>query len=1211
MVLAFLVGLVYLEMLFSVPVPVYAEAPGSGWVADRLVYPSDEPDRSPSMATDSNGYLYVVFEHYDRLAELYKIIVSRSTDGGDTWSKLVSWSSTKEIGHPSMAIDPYDDSIYIAYQREYADGDYDIFATVYRPTTGWQFWIEVDADADNDRFPSITSEYWRGSYNRQYIAYENFNTNGNMDLMFAKSIDHGETWSVKTLRGEGEGGVYVRPSITVARGSDGQSYTYIAYGQGGSLYYEWYLYVDISNDGGSSWTQKRVFDGRYDFVTVHRPSIVATHGGGTVVVAWENRSATWEPDISLYYAYSIDDGDTWQSKQPWDPRDPGSPLVPLGLARGVAPTLTVDGQGSISTVYGYIHVIYYSASDIRYRKAHYADPSSWSDPQIINDYNRASERAISDRAGLGLTTQQRPDGEWYPTAAWTDFRSSGPSLNDAPAFWDIYYSTPGAIYTIDTLPSGLLVEVDGSDYTAPESFNWIAGYSHTIYAPSPQSGGTGIEYRLWGWSDSGTQSHSITVSDVDTTITASYVIFYYVTVEHSGIETAVTATVDGRSYDLPVGFWWEEGSDHEISIPSTIEDPTISGKRYAFTRWSGLSDSTSETITFLVATTGTLTANYKTQYYLTMNTNFGSVSPGNGWHDKGSTIDILAEAPTARSGERYVWKGWTGTGYESYAGMDNPASITISEPITQEASWTRQWYIKVTSAHGEPTPSQWIDEGKDLTASVTSPTETVSGQTQWRCTGYSVDGDETQLGTSYTLENVKAPHEIEFYWVQQFWLQVDTTVSGSTVEGTGWYDVGTPVTISTTPYQPSSTHQFVFTLWTSTGTNEAPITDPVSSSTTVTMNNYHTVQANWQEQWYITIISLHNTPTPSQWINTSESLTVSVTSPSDDDGTGTRYRCIGYRIDEGDLQKGTSHVFENVQTPHKIEFEWTPQYQLTIINSGHGITSPVTGNWYDAGEWVTITISPDTTSNTTNTRYLFDSWTGTGLGSYTGSENPHQVQMNAPITEVASWKAQYYLTVNSPHATPSGADWYDENSLAYATLDTQTVSGGTGIRHVFTHWSGDTSGTDYSQSDPITMNAPKTATASWKTQYHLTIETDPIGLNPQPNVSIAGPWYDSGTQLTLTAETVDGYVFDWWEVDGTSRGAGVNPVTLTMDGPHTAIAHYALPAFPLALVLVMVLMVVIATMVVVFWYMKRRRVQGKSPRKKLWFKFWRWLSCLG
>jgi len=81
---------------------------------------------------------------------------------------------------------------------------------------------------------------------------------------------------------------------------------------------------------------------------------------------------------------------------------------------------------------------------------------------------------------------------------------------------------------------------------------------------------------------------------------------------------------------------------------------------------------------------------------------------------------------------------------------------------------------------------------------------------------------------------------------------------------------------------------------------------------------------------------------------------------------------------------------------------------------------------------------------------------------------------------------KYYLTVVSPYGTTGGQGWYDNCTTAYATLDTGIVDHGNGTRKIFTHWSGDASGTNYSKSNPIHMDGNKTAIANWKTQYRVT-----------------------------------------------------------------------------------------------------------------------------
>jgi len=108
-------------------------------------------------------------------------------------------------------------------------------------------------------------------------------------------------------------------------------------------------------------------------------------------------------------------------------------------------------------------------------------------------------------------------------------------------------------------------------------------------------------------------------------------------------------------------------------------------------------------------------------------------------------------------------------------------------------------------------------------------------------------------------------------------------------------------------------------------------------------------------------------------------------------------------------------------------------------------------------------------------------------------------------------------------------------------------------RGVFNRWK------DNNRSNPRTLLIYNTLTleAEYTTQYQLVVSIDPVGLSPMPNASSSGPWYDKGMSVTCTAQEISGYVFDYWTVDGTRSERGVNPITVTMNGPHRATAHYA------------------------------------------------------
>jgi hypothetical protein len=80
---------------------------------------------------------------------------------------------------------------------------------------------------------------------------------------------------------------------------------------------------------------------------------------------------------------------------------------------------------------------------------------------------------------------------------------------------------PAVTQIITTSPLGLSATVYNGSCTTPCSFQWTTGSTHTISAPSPQTL-NGAQYTFTGWSDSGTQTHQITVGSSVATYTANY-----------------------------------------------------------------------------------------------------------------------------------------------------------------------------------------------------------------------------------------------------------------------------------------------------------------------------------------------------------------------------------------------------------------------------------------------------------------------------------------------------------------------------------------------------------------------------------------------------------------------------------------------------------------------------------------------------------------
>ena len=140
----------------------------------------------------------------------------------------------------------------------------------------------------------------------------------------------------------------------------------------------------------------------------------------------------------------------------------------------------------------------------------------------------------------------------------------------------------------------------------------------------------------------------------------------------------LTFSVDGIPYTSTQTFTWASGSSHTIATISPQNGGT--GVRYIWTNWTG-----GGAISHTVAPTAnkTYTANFNTQYHLTMTHGTGgTVSPASGWRKSGSVVSI-----SAMPANGYSFTNWTGNGTGSYSGPNNPASITMGGPITQPGNF--------------------------------------------------------------------------------------------------------------------------------------------------------------------------------------------------------------------------------------------------------------------------------------------------------------------------------------------------------------------------------------------------------------------------------------------------------------------------------------------------------------------------------------------
>lgn len=536
--------------------------------------------------------------------------------------------------------------------------------------------------------------------------------------------------------------------------------------------------------------------------------------------------------------------------------------------------------------------------------------------------------------------------------------------------------------------NGAIVTIDGTNYgftELPASFWWDKDSSHSFSFASPLVANSGKRY-LWvsttGLSTS--QSGTIIISSSGS-VTGNYKTQIKITFNQTGIGTDFTATVitiDSIDYDvtgLPISFWWDETSTHIFNFHSPLV-AVANTKRYVWVSTTGLSSLQSDTLT--VTTSGSIIANYTTQYYLTVRTSgldsystnvynstnmLGTATdtlPYTGWFNEGTLIQLDIDSPIVAGDQRFIFNYWSGDA----SGASRPVSITINSAKNVTANYQRQFKI-------------CFDQ-----------------------TGVAVDYTGTVVvidGNSYGVTSFP----IYFWWDE-----------GSSHN----FTFQSPVIV--TP----NAKRYVWVSTTGLSSQQS------GSITVLTAGN---ITGNYKTQYCLVVTSDYGAPTPTtQWFDEGATITASVASPVSGP-TGTRYVCTGWTGTGSVPPSGsTTSVTFTINQPSSITWNWKTQHYLTVQTNPSGLTpapTPTSG-WYDEGANVTLTAPNE--SYLGNDTYLFDYWDVNGFSQGTGI-NPITLTINQPHIATANYIKTEALSVQiSPN--------YITITLGTSVTFTSTVTGG-------------------------------------------------------------------------------------------------------------------------------------------------------------------------
>ncbi len=749
--------------------------------------------------------------------------------------------------------------------------------------------------------------------------------------------------------------------------------------------------------------------------------------------------------------------------------------------------------------------------------------------------------------------------------------------------------------TVTTSPGSLAITVDGTNYTAPQSFNWVVGSTHTLNTTSPQSGPAGSQYVWSSWSQGGSQSQTVTAPSSSTTYTANFNTQYQLT-------TVASPSADGSV--TPV-------SGQYFASGTTIGVTATANAGFQFNNWTstgGSFDSTTSASTnfHMPAAATTVTGNFiPATVQITITTSpanlLVSVDGGTltaaplveSWVI-GSSHTIATTSPqSGGTGIQYAFTSWSDSGAISH-------SITVpSTATTYTASFATQYQLTTAVnpiVGGSVTPTSGNYYSSGTVVPLTATANAGYSFTNW--TGNVANS--TSASTSITMT---APQSVTANF-SLIIVAAPTATSVSSNNNPSFTQApGNSVTFTATVTSNTTVNEGTVTFsdtandFTCSGGNTVPVSNGQASCTTSfttegsrvvtaayngtvnfqgssgmitqTVNNHTVVTGNqFCNQGAITVPNASGaaTPYPSNIFVTGLSgnigaVTVQLNNISSSDIAQTDLLLVGptgaaiipfASVGDGSTIGGVNITLDDaasVLIPGGSPLT-SGTYKPTSITGSTSLVFPAPAPLVNASNYAATDGAATLTSTFQNTApngtwalYAMDhsgSGAATIAGGWCVNISPATVQ-----TTITTSPAGLLVSVDGGTATaaPLVENWVPGSSHTIATSSPQ--AGATGVQYVWSSWS-DSGAISHSITVPSTAT---TYTASFNTQYQLTAQASPSADGTVTPAS--GGYYAAGATIPVTATANAGFTFSNWSSTGGS-----------FDSTTAASTNFHMPATP-------------------------------------------------
>jgi hypothetical protein len=378
------------------------------------------------------------------------------------------------------------------------------------------------------------------------------------------------------------------------------------------------------------------------------------------------------------------------------------------------------------------------------------------------------------------------------------------------------------------LPTGTswTITLGGKDYTSKTNTINISGLSAQNYAWTSTSSPQNAYTRYVTAQTAG----NINVPS-QLTQTISYKTEYMVT---------YTAMGNNSGISTPASEWVFAGGQATGTFPTQTIGITQDS------RCNLLADNRSLTITEPT----TITANYQTQYTLTVTSTHGTAS-GAGWYNAGTTatVTINSGKSSELAGTRYIFVAWNGDA----SGASLSASITMDGPKTVNTKWDKQYLVTYKAAGNAISLNvpfnEWVSSGevpvgKFLPSALSSDNDT-------QCI-FQSDNRPAIITAPITITGTYETHYKVTFTQKGIASDVKETIM--TIQGTPktWDQLA-----NTTWVTAGSTIDFLYNDEVLTGDNSKSYTlIGVNANSPITVNQPMIIEGSYREQYSSTLYTV-------------------------------------------------------------------------------------------------------------------------------------------------------------------------------------------------------------------------------------------------------------------------------------------------------------------------------------------------------------------